>query len=213
MNDNETQMVRPKQRQRRNLEGIVNIEKDRAAALLRAHLVVDQNLRVVSNDDDTEPLLGGPTSELSISDGHLRAKCANWHAKLEELARTASTRGPSVRTSTSPLGTMRVEVRTLCRHGPRGSSQGTNLVVVKPLTGAIDVSHIARYFRLSRSETKVLDALCRNSRLCDLATRRNVSIHTVRKQLNSALGKLGVHSQVEAVLLVYQTYMETRLAA
>jgi DNA-binding CsgD family transcriptional regulator len=52
---------------------------------------------------------------------------------------------------------------------------------------------------LSPAETEVARGLVDGETLQDIADRRGVSVETVRAQLKSAYGKLGVHRQAELV--------------
>jgi DNA-binding NarL/FixJ family response regulator len=55
--------------------------------------------------------------------------------------------------------------------------------------------------RLTRRETEVLALLGRGARAAQIARQLGVSPATVRNHVQSILKKLGVHSQLEAVLL------------
>ena len=61
-----------------------------------------------------------------------------------------------------------------------------------------------RFADLTKREGEVLAALMAGQRAATIARNGFVSLHTVRTQIRSMLGKLGVHSQVEAVSLAYR---------
>ena len=181
--------------------------------MLRAHLLVDAQLNVIWDDVDAEMLLDGLASELCIADGRLRANCPQWQDDLKQLIGSSSANGPRLRAATSPLGTLRVEVRPLQRRRHPVDSASVRLLVVQAVTSHTHLGEVASYYGLSPSETRVIDVICTHGRLGDYADHVDVSIHTARKQMKNALAKLGVHSQVEAVRLIFQTYLDWRVAA
>ena len=181
-------------------------------AVLRAHVLVDRELRVIAIDADADVLLCTPGSELSIGGGLLLAECPKWRQELECLIHDHESAAPRQAALTTPRATLRVEVRSLRKAAHPYAAQ-FRLIVVRTNTLAADLGNIVHSFRLSEAEAKILDALCSGMNPSDIAKRRPLSIHTVRTQVKTVLAKLGVHSQIEAVRLVYQTYLEERLAA
>ena len=63
----------------------------------------------------------------------------------------------------------------------------------------------APFEELSRREQEVLAGLMEGQKPADLAERHFVSVATVRSQVKSLLGKLGVGSQLEAVALAHRS--------
>lgn len=59
--------------------------------------------------------------------------------------------------------------------------------------------------QLSPRERDVLLALMRGETAKQIANRHDVSLATVRSQIQSVLSKLGVRSQLEAVVLAHRT--------
>jgi DNA-binding CsgD family transcriptional regulator len=55
--------------------------------------------------------------------------------------------------------------------------------------------------RLSRRERQVLDLLAQDKNLYEIAEQLGVSYYTVRNHVQHVLGKMGVHSTLEAVAL------------
>lgn len=55
--------------------------------------------------------------------------------------------------------------------------------------------------KLSRRETEVLDHLAADDNLYEIAEKLNISYYTVRNHVQHILGKMGVHSTLEAVAL------------
>ena len=184
-----------------------------ANSLLRAHIVVDQRARIWTSDEEAEVLLGTPGSELTIRDGFLNARSAQWQARLNELLATPSAGATRVRTTTSPQGRLCVEVRALNRKPQNSSAAALSLIVVKTTTLATDLSQFAAKYSLSETEAQIMKHLCSGRRLSEYALTRGRSIHTVRTQQKGILLKLGVHSQIEAVGLMYQTYLDAGFAA
>jgi DNA-binding CsgD family transcriptional regulator/PAS domain-containing protein len=71
---------------------------------------------------------------------------------------------------------------------------------------------LLNHFRLSQTESDLALALCRGEKLTDVASRRRVSIHTVRNQLKSVFTKTGVSSQGQLVALVWKLATQRRPA-
>lgn len=65
-------------------------------------------------------------------------------------------------------------------------------------------ARLAPFERLTGREQQVLTALTRGMTARDIASEWFVSYETVRTQIRSILGKLGVHSQIEAVAMAQQ---------
>ena len=55
--------------------------------------------------------------------------------------------------------------------------------------------------KLSKRETEVLDHLAADDNLYEIAEKLNISYYTVRNHVQHILGKMGVHSTLEAVAL------------
>jgi DNA-binding NarL/FixJ family response regulator len=62
-----------------------------------------------------------------------------------------------------------------------------------------------QFERLSRRERQVLSALMRGETARDISRQSFVSLPTVRSQIRSILVKLGVSSQLGAVVLAYRS--------
>ena len=63
---------------------------------------------------------------------------------------------------------------------------------------------LARFGTLSVRESEVLEELMSGKSAADIATESYVSIATIRSQIKAILRKLGVNSQLAAVVLAYQ---------
>jgi len=77
-----------------------------------------------------------------------------------------------------------------------------NMVIISNLDtmrkpGPAEISRFASLFGLTLAETRVVEAVATMKELSDYAKARGVSIDTPRKQLKSAMEKIGVHSQKE----------------
>lgn len=77
-------------------------------------------------------------------------------------------------------------------------------VMRQPQTPAASRAVLQHTFALTPAEAAVADALARGARVKDIAHRRRVSLPTVRSQVQSAYGKLGVRRQAELVALVHK---------
>jgi DNA-binding NarL/FixJ family response regulator len=62
-----------------------------------------------------------------------------------------------------------------------------------------------QFERLTRRERQVLSALMRGETARDISRQSFVSLPTVRSQIRSILTKLGVSSQLGAVVLAYRS--------
>ena len=171
-----------------------------------SHVVVDTRLRVISHDTAVKSLLKHG-AELTIASGSLSASDPVWQREILGLAISALAQSKT-QCSTSPQGTLRVEFRGLCGATPHTAHATQLLVVVKPNLCAINTAQVARVYGLTPTETDILDALCSGIRAWAYAQRKDVSIHTVRKQVKNIRAKLGVQSQLEAVRLVDHTRYE-----
>jgi DNA-binding CsgD family transcriptional regulator len=67
---------------------------------------------------------------------------------------------------------------------------------------ALDGSELARRFQLTRAEGTVLALLAEGLSNSTIAARLHVSVETVRTHVRRTLAKLGLHSRVQAALLV-----------
>ena len=186
---------------------------NRANSLLRAHIVVDRCARIWTSDTEAEALLTAPGSELVINKGVLAARSDQWQFRLNELIATPITGAGGPRSTTSPLGTLCVEVRALNRKPQMGAHTTLSLVVVRTTTIAGDLSQFAAKYALTDAEAQIMKHLCSGRRLSEYALGIGRSIHTVRTQQKGILLKLGVHSQVEAVGLAYQSCLDARRVA
>lgn len=63
---------------------------------------------------------------------------------------------------------------------------------------------VARHYGLTPSETQVVSDLANDRTLSDIAERLQVSIHTIRSQIKSAMRKTECHRQSELVAKVYR---------
>lgn len=181
--------------------------------LLCTHLLVDRELNVLGHDAFSDGVLGTPGSELRIVRDRLVADNHQWQAGLGALLSDDVTRSGRVLATTSPRGTLRVEVRAFTRGGEDPSPPRIRLVTVKNNTIELEVHEVACSFGLSARETEILHAICGGLKIKEFAARTKIATETARKELKSMLKKLGVGYQIDAVRLVYQTYVEERVAA
>lgn len=175
---------------------------------MRGYLLVDSHLNIVAQDPEAEAMLCVPGGELFADEGRLQCRDHGWHHTLEDLlgqSRTMSRR----RASMSPRGNLRVEVRRM-RHSPRHFGSIVSLVTLKSAVPMDAAMRVAAEHGLTEAEAQILAGICRGRRLCKIAADRHVVVETVRTQLKSALGKLNVHSQVEAVTMVFQADLVER---
>jgi DNA-binding CsgD family transcriptional regulator len=73
-----------------------------------------------------------------------------------------------------------------------------------PLPASQDAAwheHLARHYRLTRSQSDVLLGLARGQTVEDIAASRHVSTNTVRSHLRQLMDKTGLHRQAELVRL------------
>lgn len=183
-----------------------------ATKAMRSHVLVDAHLRVLSTDNDADALFMVPNPELTIVDGFLRACSTHWQAQLQ-MALTAQSTNSGLRTLTSPSGRLRLEVRLLAGRRPRSASDALGLIIAITTDSAAGLPQLSTYYGLSRTEARILSALCNGTRVANYATSHGVSIQTVRKQMKGLFAKLGVHTQLEAARVVYQTLADESLAA
>ena len=182
-------------------------------SILRTHLLVDRALSVHFHDLVATALLGAEDSELRIICGRLVAQNQQWQCRLVAMMSDASTGNGRVLATTSPGGSLRVEVRNLARLAGQAASVQPMLIMVKSNTFDPHARRVALYFGLSRRETEILESICGGLRIKEFAANETIATETARKQLKSMLRKLGVGYQVDAVRLVYQTYFEESMAA
>ena len=181
--------------------------------ILRTHLLVDRSLNVHFHDLIATALLGVEGSELRIVRGCLVAQNQQWQDRLAAMMNDQSVDKGRVLATTSPGGTLRLEVRCLARVAGQSPSAQTKLVMVKNNTFDPQARQVASYFGLSGRETEILESLCGGLRIKEFAAKETIATETARKELKSMLKKLGVGYQVDAVRLVYQTYFEEQMAA
>jgi DNA-binding CsgD family transcriptional regulator len=70
--------------------------------------------------------------------------------------------------------------------------------------GVPDLDALARRYRLTAAEIKLLESLIATASLREAANRRHRSYNTLRAQLQSILQKTGTKSQVELISLLHQ---------
>ena len=77
------------------------------------------------------------------------------------------------------------------------------LVVLRPVPAPADaITGIARRLRLTRAEAEVALALSEGATVTEVAQARGVSVHTIREQVSSALGKTGARRQADLIRMV-----------
>lgn len=179
---------------------------------LPAYVVVDDQLRVLDHDAAAARLFACPGSELTINRGMLTASSMERQRILASSLNAARAEhgnqprtcklSAEMRFQLYPLYEARSESRALRGAVAAAGARRNHLIVFSAPQRLAGIPDVASRYRLSRSEARLLEALCTDSRLKEYAHMNNVSTHTVRTQLRSILAKLGVHSQIEAVRTV-----------
>lgn len=178
----------------------------------QGYLLVDHALKILACDNAAAGILDSPVGALTSRAGTLQCRDTRWHNDLAGIVRHLGFHAGNSRSSASPDGQLRIDV------SPMG---GTLVRTNKPLallyvTSTIplrDALRVALQLGLTQAEAQVLAHLCQGLRLAVIANKRQVVVDTVRTQLKSTLAKLGLHSQVEAVALVYQLLLAEERAA
>lgn len=141
-------------------------------------------------------------------DGRLRAHDAALQFKLDTCLRYRHLHSSKVG---GKIGTLLANVLPVddtlvgdLGHGPFGFSLAPKAVLIlsHPTPGVSDVEFIARRLCLTTAEAEVALALADGIVPEDIAADRNVSLHTIRNQIKSALAKVGVRRQIELVAQV-----------
>jgi len=94
-----------------------------------------------------------------------------------------------------------VELRTYFRHIAQAVELQRALAANR---GAPDLDALARHYRLTTAETKLVEALIETGSLRQAAARLHRSYNTLRAQLRSILHKTGTKSQVELIRLLHR---------
>lgn len=77
------------------------------------------------------------------------------------------------------------------------------LLIVERAVSTLGISHrLTERFGLTKSEVDIVDRIAGGSTLEQIAEARQASIHTVRSQLKSAMGKTGTRRQADLATLV-----------
>jgi DNA-binding CsgD family transcriptional regulator len=74
-----------------------------------------------------------------------------------------------------------------------------NNVVMSDFAASSEMQALAATTSLTRAEAQVLRLLIAGASTRDIALRRQTSVHTVRSQINSILGKTGCASKLELI--------------
>ena len=99
------------------------------------------------------------------------------------------------------LDTDLIELRLYFRHIAQAVELQRALAANR---GAPDLDALARHYRLTTAETKLVEALIETGSLRQAAARLHRSYNTLRAQLRSILHKTGTKSQVELIRLLHR---------
>ena len=176
------------------------------------YLLVDHSLKILACDNAAAGILDSPVGALTSRAGALQCRDTRWHNDRAGIVRHLGFHAGNSRSSASPDGQLRIDVSpmggTLAR-----TSKPLALLYVTSTIPLGDALRVALQLGLTQAEAQVLARLCQGLRLAAIARQRHVVVDTVRTQLKSTLAKLGLHSQVEAVALVYQMLLAEERAA
>ena len=149
----------------------------------------------LSGADLVAPLTAAGVDVLVVTGSRDRAA---WGHCLHEGAR-------AVVSKQQPLAEILAAVRRLATGRPAMAPQRrAELIAAWRDDEQLGEAARARFARLTPRERAVLDGLAHGRRIHDIAADDVVSEATVRTQVKSILSKLGVRSQIDAVLLLHQ---------
>lgn len=176
------------------------------------YLLVDHAMKILACDNAAAGILDSPAGALLSRAGILQCRDTRWHNDLAGIVRHLGFHAGNSRSSASPDGQLRIDVSPMGGALVR-TSKPIALLYVTSTIPLGDALRVALQFGLTQAEAQVLAHLCQGQRLAAIARQRHVVVDTVRTQLKSTLSKLGLHSQVEAVALVYQVLLAEERAA
>ena len=84
------------------------------------------------------------------------------------------------------------------------------LLTLRPIRSEANLSmqDMVDYFGFTRAEAEVTELLCQRQSVEEIATTRNTSLHTVRRQVKTCIHKAQCRNQVELVSKVLMTLMD-----
>lgn len=176
-----------------------------ADSLHACHLFVDERLRVLFVDADASAFLSDNAKSLCVVEGHLRARHRAWQDGIRALIADSIANGVQNFSTSSPDGQLHLQFRQLQAKAGRAGSW-TALIILVANSNASGLVEVAKSYRLTRAEQRLLEALCNGRRLGSYAASVERSIHTVRTQSRNLCSKLGVKGQLEAIHLVLGTH-------
>jgi DNA-binding CsgD family transcriptional regulator len=176
------------------------------------YLLMDPALKILACDNAAAGILDSPSGALTSRAGTLQCRDTRWHNDLAGIVRHLGFHSANARSSASPDGQLRIDVSPMGGAMVRANKPYALLYVTSTIPLG-DALRVALQLGLTHAEAQVLASLCQGRRLAAIARQRRVVVDTVRTQLKSSLAKLGLHSQVEAVALVYQLLLAEKEAA
>ena len=156
---------------------------------------------MLSNNTDAAALAGCSWSPLRVVKQHLCIDSDGANALLNDyVQRTMQAPHCGI---DIPLAhpCLRARVMTLQTHAA-WAMRSLHLLTVSGKGKSMNFVALGMRLQLTPAEAGLVAALCEGTSLVDYASRRRIKGSTARTQMKSAMHKLGVHSQLGAVLLM-----------
>jgi DNA-binding CsgD family transcriptional regulator len=168
---------------------------------LDAHFLLDRDQRLVGRDDGAESVTSCSWSPIRMVGQRIEINDERGAALLHAYVRCVEQRarcGVDL-----PLGHPHLRARVMELQKCAGaSSRAMYLLHVTCPRQSTNFIAMGMRLRLTPAEAGLVAALCDGESLVEHARRRGIAASTARTQMKSAMRKLGVHSQMAAVLLM-----------